>query len=84
MNLDEYRDRMAAAHQQFQTDVLDLLRSYGQVQTVFTQTLAELGARFDALEESQDELKRLILEQGQTLREHRADLQALRERLNGR
>ena len=76
MNLDEYRDKMAAAHQEFQTKVMEMLASYGRTQTVFTETLAKVSQQFADMEESQDELKRLIMEQGQ-------ELKALRQRLNG-
>jgi hypothetical protein len=90
MNLDEYRDRMAAAHQAFTAEVLAMLAAYGRTQTVFTETLRDIARHFTDMEESQAELKRLIMEQGTQMREQTEQLRAqgdqlraLRARLNG-
>jgi hypothetical protein len=76
MNFDEYRDHMAAAHQVFTEQVNAMLAAYGRTQTVFTETLRDIERHINDITESQEELKRLIMEQGQELR-------ALRARLNG-
>jgi len=76
MNLDEYRDKMADAHREFQNAVLKMLTAYGRVQTVFTDVINEVSVGFMELKESNDELRKLVLEQG-------VELRALRDRLNG-
>jgi hypothetical protein len=75
MTLDEYRDRMAESHRQFQAQVVEMLSAYGRTQTVFTDTLRAVETHITAIEESNEELKTLILEQGVQLR-------ALRDRLD--
>lgn len=90
MNLDEYRDRMAAAHQAFTLQVMDMLAAYGRTQTVFTETLRDIEQHFTDMQEGQEELKRLIMEQGTQMRTQNEQLRAqgeqireLRARLNG-
>ena len=90
MNLDEYRERMAAEHRAFTDKVMEMLGAYGRTQTVFTETLHGVDQHLRELHETQDELRRLILEQGAQLREQAAQLreqaaqlQALRARLDG-
>jgi uncharacterized protein (UPF0332 family) len=91
MNMDEYRDRMATAHQAFTAEMMAMLAAYGRTQTVFTETLRDIERHFTDMEESQSELKRLIMDQGAQLREQSDSLRAqgeqlnqLRARLNGR
>lgn len=91
MNFDEYRDRMAAVHQVFTEQVMAMLAAYGRTQTVFTDVMRDIERHFTDIHESQDELKRLILEQGAQMREQHEQLRAqgeqlrdLRARLNGR
>lgn len=83
MEFDDYVERMATAHQEFMTAMMAMQAAYGKTQTVFTDLVRdvkrELTALHDtqtALQESNDELKQMILEQG-------AQIRALRERLNG-
>jgi hypothetical protein len=77
MNLDEYVTRMAEAHDEFMAAMMAMQRAYGKTQTVFTGLIRDVRAELQGLHESNDELRRLILEQGTQIRE-------LRDRLNGR
>lgn len=76
MDINEYRDRMTHAHQQFATAVQEMLRAYGTVQGVFTDLVRDIDTHLTELHENDVELKRLILEQGAQIRE-------LRDRLDG-
>ena len=82
MNLDTYRTRMEQANREFSQAVLAMLTAYGQTQTIFNDLLQDVGTAITHLEtqqadlrESNEELRRLILEQG-------GELRALRDRLN--
>lgn len=76
MNLDDYRDQMAAAHQAFVAQVNAMLAAYGRTQTVFTDTLRSIDTHLTELAENDAEMKRMILDQGEQIK-------ALRARLNG-
>ena len=73
MNLDEYRDRLATLHRQF-TD--SMMATCGRTQTFFIDLVRDVDRHVAQLKESNEESRRLILEQGEQLR-------ALRARLDG-
>jgi hypothetical protein len=50
---------------------------------VVGELMRAVGEQETQLQESIDELKRLVMEQGSQLRAHGAEIRALRERLNG-
>jgi ABC-type transporter Mla subunit MlaD len=75
-DLNAYRDRMAAEHKRFSDAVMAMLTEYGRTQTVFSDLVRDVDTLLRGLRKSDDELKRLILEQGQQI----ADL---RRRLDG-
>ena len=86
---DDYRARMAAAHQRFTEAALAMLTAYGGVQDVFGDLLRSVDGHFAALHqsiadvhESNEELKKLIMEQGAQLREQGTEIRALRADLN--
>jgi phage shock protein A len=90
MDLDAYRDRMAAEHKQFTDAMLAMMAAHGRTQTVFTDLVRDVETHVRELHESIDELKRLILEQGQQIADLRGqvtvqsqEIAALRTRLNG-
>ena len=72
MSTDEYRARMETAHREFTDAVVAMLGAYGRTQTIITELLRDVDTSFADLKESNDELRRLILDQG-------AELRALRE-----
>jgi len=77
MNLNEYVARLAAAHDEFTQAMLAMQRAYGQTQTIFTDLMRDVTQQLADLRESNEELRRLILDQGAQIRD-------LRDRLNGR
>jgi ABC-type transporter Mla subunit MlaD len=77
MNLNDYVARMAAAHDEFTQAMLAMQRAYGQTQTIFTDLMRDVTQQLADLRESNEELRRLILDQGAQIRD-------LRDRLNGR
>ena len=83
MNIVEYTARMAAAHREFTDAVVAMLGASGRIQTVFTDLVRDVDTSIGDLKESNEELRRLVLEQGANLRAQGVELRALRERLNG-
>ena len=76
MDLNPYRE-------QFNTAIRDQLHAIERAMTLVNDAFDRVDARLTDLQENDAELKRLILEQGAELRAQGAELQALRDRLNG-
>lgn len=72
MTSQEFRDRLLDSNDRFQAAMLEAIREHQKGMIAATDGFNKL----DALQESVDELKILIMEQGEQIK-------ALRERLNG-
>jgi len=77
MNLDDYVARMPSAHETFMQAMLAMERAYSQTQTIFTDLMRDVSRQLTDLRERNEELRRLILDQGAQIRD-------LRDRVNGR
>jgi len=73
---DGFREQFAESNDRFQQAILQAIHAHQAGVAIVGELIRAVGDREAQLEESIEELKRLILEQGDQIR-------ALRERLNG-
>ena len=76
MDLDAYRERMATEHQRFTDAMMHMMASHGRTQTIFTDLLQDVDRHMREMQDGQDELKRLIMEQGEKILDLRRRLDA--------
>jgi uncharacterized coiled-coil DUF342 family protein len=75
---DDDKARFLESNDRFQQAMLTAIKAHQQGVAEYLDTLVRVGEHEDQLTESIDELKRLIIEQGQQYREQRTEIQSLR------
>jgi hypothetical protein len=75
-----FRERFLESSDRFQAAMLAAIRAHQEGVLIFNETHTHLQESLDGLQESNDELKRLVLNQGFELRAQGVELRALREK----